>query len=135
MAFTIVTKHGEKTFADKELVNISSNPNADYQVDFGFQFMLTVQCDLRTNRCVLLNQFHSQKFLFKGKTLPAQLEIDKLCKIMVDGSDEFITIKVFGETTNRTISEENISEADIKAIYGNDVNAQAKIMTEQFQRR
>ena len=43
MAFTIVTKHGEKTFADKELVNISSNANADYQVNFGFQFMLTVQ--------------------------------------------------------------------------------------------
>ena len=77
MAFTIVTKSGEKTFADKELVNISSNANSDYQVDFGFQFMLTVQCDPRTNKCVLLNQFHNQKFLFKGKPIPAQLEIDK----------------------------------------------------------
>lgn len=131
MAFTIVTKYGEKTFADKELVNISSNANADFQVDFGFQFMLTVQCDLKTNRCVLLNQFHNQKFLFKGKPIPAQLEIDKVCKIMVDGSDEFITIKVLGEATTRNITEENISEADIKAIYGNDVNAAAKIMIEK----
>lgn len=131
MAFTIVTKYGEKTFADKELVNISSNANADYQVDFGFQFMLTVQCDTRTNRCILLNQFHNKKFLFKGKPIPAQLEIEKVCKIMVDGSDDFITIKIIGETSSRNISEENMSEADIKAIYGNDVNAAAKIMIEK----
>ena len=131
MAFTIVTKHGEKTFADKELVNISSNANADFQADFGFQFMLTVQCDPRTNRCVLLNQFHNQKFLFKGKPIPPQLEIDKVCKIMVDGSDEFITIKVVGETSTRNITEENLSENDIKSIYGSDVNAAAKIMIEK----
>ena len=131
MAFTIVTKYGEKTFADKELVNISSNANSDFQVDFGFQFMLTVQCDPRTNRCILLNQFNNRKFLFKGKYLPPQLEIDKVCKIMVDGSDEYITIKVLGEIANRNISEENMSEDDIKAIYGNDVNATAKIMIEK----
>ena len=82
MAFTVVTKHGEKTFADKELVNISSNANADFSIDLGFQFMLTVQCDPRSNRCVLLNQFNNHRFLFKGKPIPAQLEIDKICKIM-----------------------------------------------------
>jgi len=131
MAFTIATKHGEKTFADKELVNISSSANADFSIDLGFQFMLTVQCDPKTNRCVLLNQFRNQRFLFKGKSIPAQLEIDKVCKIMVDGSDEFITIKVLGETSSRNISEENMSEADMKAIYGNDVNAVAKIMVEK----
>ena len=131
MAFTIVTKQGEKTFANKELVNISSSANADLTLDFGFQFMLTVQCDPKSNKCVLLNQFNNQKFLFKGKPIPPQLEIDRVCKIMVDGTDDFITIKVLGETSNRNISEENISESDIKAIYGNDINAQAKIMIEK----
>lgn len=131
MAFTIVTKHGEKTFADKELVNISSNANAEYQLDLGFQFILTVQCNPRTNKCVLLNQFHNQRFLFKGKPIPAQLEIDKVCKIMVDGSDEFITIKVVGATTNQEIAEEKITENDIRAIYGEDVNAAAKLMIEK----
>ncbi len=131
MAFTIVTKHGEKTFADKELVNISSNANADYQVNFGFQFMLTVQYDPRRGKCVLLNQFNNQRFLFKGRPIPAQLEIDKVCKIMVDGTDEFITVKIVGETSTRQIAEENLSENDIKAIYGNDVNAAAKIMVEK----
>lgn len=131
MAFTIVTKNGEKTFADKELVNISSKDGADYQVDFGFPFLLTVQFDIQTNKCVLLNQFNNQKFLFKGKPIPAKLDIDKVCKIMVDGSDEFITIKVIGSTSSRNIVEENITEDDIKAIYGNEVNAAAKLKIEK----
>lgn len=131
MAFTIITKSGEKTFADKELVNISSNSNADYSMDLGFQFMLTVQYDSRTNKCVLLNQFNNSRFLFKGKPIPPQLEIDKICKIMVDGSDEFITIKVLGEVTTRNISSENITEDEMKAIYGSNVNAQAKLTVEK----
>ncbi len=131
MAFTIVTKHGEKTFADKELVNISSKAGADYQVDFGFPFLLTVQFDMNTNKCVLLNQFNNNKFLFKGQALPPKLEIDKVCKIMVDGSDEFITIKVIGSTISKNVAEENITESDIKAIYGSDVNAAAKLMIEK----
>ena len=131
MAFTITTKYGEKTFADKELVNIGSHPSADYQVNFGFDFMLTIQCDSRTNQCSLLNQFNSTKFLFKGKPLPQKLDIDKVCKIMVEGSDEFISIKVIGATTSREVVQENITENDIKAIYGNDVNAAAKLMVEK----
>ena len=131
MAFTIITKSGEKTFADKELVNISSKVGADYEVNLGFPFLLTVQYDIRTNKCVLLNQFNNQNFLFKGKPLPAKLDIDKVCKIMVNGSDEFITIKVIGSTTSRNVVEENITESDIKAIYGNDVNASAKLHIEK----
>ena len=38
----------------------------------------------------------------------AQLEIDKVCKIMVDGTDEFITVKIVGETSTRQIAEENL---------------------------
>ena len=131
MAFTIVTKYGEKTFADKELVNISSKEGADYQVNFGFPFLLTVQFDVQSNKCVLLNQFNNPKFLFKGKPIPAKLDIDKICKIMVDGTDDFITIKVVGTSSVREVAQENITENDIKAIYGEDVNAAAKLMIEK----
>ena len=131
MAFTIVTKYGEKTFADKELVNISSKQGADITLDLGFDFLLTVQFDPRANKCAVLNQFNNSRFLFKGKPLPPKFDIDRVCKIMVDGSDEFISIKVIGETVNREIAQENITENDIKAIYGNDVNAAAKLMIEK----
>ena len=131
MAFTIVTKYGEKTFADKELVNISSRQGADVQLNLGFDFLLTVQCDINTNKCTLLNQFNNKNFLFKGMTLPAKLDIEKVCKIMVANSDEFITIKVIGSSSNRQIAEEKITENDIKAIYGNEVNASAKLLVEK----
>jgi hypothetical protein len=131
MAFSISSKNNEKTFADKELVNISSKAGFDYQINVGFDFMLTVQFDPKANKCVLLNQFNNKKFLFKGKPLPARLDVEKICKIMIDGSDEFITIKVIGSSVNNSISEENLSEEDIRAIYGDDVNAAAKLKIEK----
>ncbi|MBR1424272.1 hypothetical protein IJ579_01765 [bacterium] len=131
MAFTISSKNNEKTFADKELINISSKDGFDFKVNVDFNFMLAVQYDSKTNRCVLLNQFGNKRFLFKGKPLPASLEIDKVCKIMIEGSDEFITIKVLGNASNATLFEENMTEEDIRAIYGNDVNAAARIKIEK----
>lgn len=131
MSFTISSKNNEKTFSDKELVNISSKDGFDFKLDVNFNFMLTVQYDRKTNRCTLLNQFGSKKFLFKGKPIPPSLEIDKVCKIMVDGSDEFLTIKVSGSVQNRDISEDNMTEEDIRAIYGNDINAAAKLKIEK----
>lgn len=131
MAFTITSKNGEKTFADKELVNISSIDGYDYKLDVNFKFMLAIQYDSKNNTCVLLNQFNSQKFLFKGKPIPARLEINKVCKIMVDGSDEFLTIKVLGVSSEKNIKEEDITEDDVKAIYGDSVNAGAKLKIEK----
>ncbi len=127
MAFTITTQNNEKTFSDKELVNISSKPGFDYQLNVGFDFMLTIQYDSVTNKCVLLNQFGNTKFLFKGKPIPARLEIDKVCKIMVEGSSEFIMIKTLGAAVKREIAQEQMTEEDLRAIYGNDVNAAARL--------
>ena len=131
MAFSIGTKHGEKTFNDKELINIGSKAGCDIQLNLGFDFLLTVQFDAQSNKCIVLNQFNNPKFLFKGRALPAKLDIDKVCKIMVDGSDEFITVKVLGSGTGTSVAQENLSEQDIRDIYGNDINAAAKIKIEK----
>ena len=131
MAFTIITKNNEKTFTDKELVNISSKEGFDYKLDVNFDCMLTIQYDSKSNKCTLLNQFNNQNFLFKGKPIPAKLEIDKICKIMVENSDEFITIKTIGSSNSTTLSQENLTENDIKELYGNDVNASARLKIEK----
>lgn len=131
MAFTIITKEGEKTFASKELVNISSREGYDVKVNTDFDFMLTVQYDETTNKCTLLNQFNNTKFLFKGKQLPQRMEINKVCKLIAEGSDEFITIKTIGSAIDTSNIENNMDESDIKAIYGNNVNAQAKLKIER----
>ncbi len=130
MAFTISSKTSEKTFRDKELINISSKPGYDFQVNTGFPFMLTLQYDAKNNRCLLINQFNCQKFLFKGQPIPASLEIEKICKIMVEGSDEFITIKVL-DAPPQVGANAIMTETDLRNIYGNDPNAGMRIKLEE----
>lgn len=127
MTFTIITKHGEQTFANKELVNISSKAGYDYHIDLGFNFMLTVEYDKNTNRYCILNQFNCQHFLFKGQVLPQRLEIDKMCKLMVKDSDEFLTIRVDEASSSTRIAPEVLTEQDVKDFYGDEVNAGAKL--------
>jgi len=94
MSFTITSKNNEKTFTDKNIVNIGTKSGCDYILSFGFEFILTVKFEPKLNKYILLNPYNNSKFLFKGAVVPQRLEIDKVCKIMVEGSDEFITIKV-----------------------------------------
>lgn len=131
MTFTITTKNGEKTFANKELVTIASREGYDYYVNFGFDFMLTVEYNKNTNRYSILNQFNCKHFLFKGQPLPQRLEIDKMCKLMVKDSDEFISIKVISSAGNTKVAPENLTEQDLKDLYGNDVNAAARLKIEK----
>ncbi len=131
MTFTITTKNDEKTFADKELVNISSRDGYDYKIDLGFDFMLAVEYNRDSNRYTLLNQFNCTEFLFKGQPLPQRLEIERMCKIMVKNSDEFISIKVNSDAGTTKITRENLTEQDIKDLYGDEVNAAAKLKIEK----
>lgn len=94
MGFTIVSKDKEQTFHDKKVVYISSKPNYDFQVKTDFEFILGIQYDEKTNRCLLVNKYKYPQFKFKGENLPEKMIIDKVCKIMIEGSDDFITIKV-----------------------------------------
>ncbi len=130
MAFTISSKNGEKTFSDKDLVNISSKPGYDYQIDAAFPFILSVYYDSKTGKCLLLNQYKNQKFLFKGRPISSSMEIDKVCKLMIDGSDDFLMIKTDGQT-RQMVSSDSLTEDDLRAVYGNDVNVAAKLKLEQ----
>ena len=131
MAFTISTKNKEKTFNDKELVNICSKDGFDFKLDVDFDCMLAVQYDANTNKCTVLNQFNNDRFLFKGKVVPAKLEVDKVCKIMIDGTDDYITIKTIGSSLNTKLAEENLTESDLKDLYGEDVNVNARLKIEK----
>ncbi len=131
MAFTISTKNKEKTFSDKELVNICSKDGFDFKLDVDFDCMLAVQYDANTNKCTVLNQFNNDRFLFKGKVVPAKLEVDKVCKIMIDGTDDYITIKTIGSSLNTKLAEENLTESDLRDLYGEDVNVNARLKIEK----
>ena len=94
MIITLTSKNNEKTFTDKELINIGSNPSCDFVVDMGSEMVLTLQCDSQAKKCTLLNTFNSQNVLFKGQPLAQRIEIEKVCKLMSAVNDEFISIKI-----------------------------------------
>lgn len=125
MTFTIITKNGERSFANKELVNISSKDGYDFKADFGFDYLITIEYNKTTGKYSVLNQFNCTKFLFKGQPIPQKLEIEKMCKFMVADSDNFLTIRVDDTQISANIIQETVSEDDVKEMYGNSVNASA----------
>lgn len=121
MGFSIISKNKELTFNDKKVVYISSKDNCDFHLETGFDYVLGLAYDEKTNKCKLVNKYNNPKFLFKGEPLPEVLIVDKVCKIMIADSDEFITIKV-GESV---IAENNITKEI--SVSGNAVkNIQAE---------
>lgn len=112
MSFSIITKYGEKVFDDKEIINISSKPGSDLVLNFGFEFLLTIQYDKAANKCIVLNPFNNQNLLFKGVPLPAQSAVTTLCKIMIANTDEFIMIKV-GQPQVQSISQPQVAQQQI----------------------
>ena len=100
MIITLSSKNNEKTFSDKEIINIGSNAGCDFVVDIGADFLLTLQCDPAGKKCVILNSFNNQNILFKGKPLAQMTEVDKVCKLMSGLNDEFISIKIIEQQSS-----------------------------------
>jgi len=130
MGYSITTKNGEINFEDKELITIGSKEGLDVKLNVNFDCMLAIQYDKINNRCILLNQLRSENFLFKGAPLPMSLEIDKVAKIMVKDSDEFVTVKISANPLE--IKTENLSEDDFKTLYGDGANSSLKLKIEKM---
>lgn len=113
MTITISSKDNEKQFNGKEIVNIGSNTDCDYTLNVGYDFVLTLQFDTKSGTAVLLNTFNNSNILFKGQQLPAKLEIEKMCKLMFNNSDEFVTIKLSPEQ-NFEVTEMEKAKAEIE---------------------
>ena len=113
MIITLTSKNNEKTFTDKEIINIGSNPSCDFVVDMGTDLVLTLQCDSQNNKGVLLNTFNNQEVLFKGKPLAQRIEIEKVCKLMSGVNDEFISIKI-AEQQNYEVNPLEQKKAEIE---------------------
>ncbi|MBP3821608.1 hypothetical protein J6G99_08205 [bacterium] len=107
MTITISSKNSEKIFQNKQIISISSKQESDFYFNAGFEFILTLQYDASSNTCVLLNPYNNKSFLFKGVPIGPRISVDKVCKIMIDGSDEFITIKISDKEQNTATNTDN----------------------------
>lgn len=129
MQVIISSKNNEKTFFDKEIINIGSKPDCDFVINSipGNDLILTLQCDKRSNKCVLLNNFMNRNILFKGQPVGQKLEIEKLCKLVIANSDDFISIKISDQQhTPQTTSTTHVQSPETNAIEQQKTNIESK---------
>ena len=131
MAITITTSQGEKTF-NKDVINIGTNPNCDIVLSLDYDILLTLQ--YANGKCTVVNNFQSDKVLFKGQPIK-KVEVTNVCKLMFAESNEFVSLKVTASApavkTVTSIGSEDLTEEDIKGLYGKDVNAVTKVKLEK----
>ncbi len=154
MKVTITSKNNEKVFNDSNVINIGTAPNCHYKLDLGFDLIISLQ-KLETGKWQVVNNFRSDKVLFRGQPIGAAIEIGSLCKLMIADTDEYISIKITAAGTNpkvvpgslelanrrnaerikraenkktiTMIEDEELNEQDIETLYGKGVGAQTKI--------
>lgn len=97
MYLIITTSKEEKKFTNRDFVTIGGNEQFDFPLDLGFEYMLTVEYDAVSGKFTVLNNFNTGQILFKGKPLSGKLTFDKLCKLLIKDSSEFISIKLSAE--------------------------------------
>jgi len=135
MAVIISSINQEKVFSGKELINIGSNPSCDFVLNVGFDLLLTIQYNSFENKCSIVNTFSSEKILFKGQPLGQKIDVDNVCKLMIAGSDEFISVKIIAtapvQKTMTMLEKEDFTEADMKSLYGSEVNAGTRVKIEK----
>ena len=154
MKVTITSKNNEKVFNDSNVINIGTAPNCHFKLNLDFDLIISLQ-KLENGKWQIVNNFKSNKVLFRGQPIGPSIEIGSLCKLMIADTDEYISIKITAAGTNpkvvpgslelanrknaerikraenkRTITmigDEELNEQDIETLYGKGVGAQTKI--------
>ena len=154
MKVTITSKNNEKVFNDSNVINIGTAPNCHFKLNLDSDLIISLQ-KLENGRWQIVNNFKSNKVLFRGQPIGPSIEIGSLCKLMIADSDEYISIKITAAGTNpkvvpgslelanrknaerikrvenkktiTMIEDEELNEQDIETLYGKGVGAQTKI--------
>ncbi len=154
MKVTIASKNDEKIFDDFNVINIGTSPKCHFKLDLNFDLLISLQRQ-PNGKWQVINNLKSDKVLFRGQPLGSSLEIGSLCKLMIAGTDEFVSIKITAagvnpkivpgslELANRKsaeriktseskktitmIEDEELNEQDIATLYGSGASAQTKI--------
>ena len=92
MPVIIGTKSGEKLYSDKNVINVGSHPNCDVLIKVPVKFVLTVEI-LPTGGYKIINRLSSPEVMFRGQPMGSKLMVEKACKLMIAGTDEFVAIK------------------------------------------
>lgn len=92
MPVTVATKQGEQVF-DKPVVSIGTHPNCEVKVQCPVNFILIVELG-RNGGFRVTNKTATPEIMFKGQPMGNSLIVERGCKLMIDGTDEFVGIKL-----------------------------------------
>lgn len=154
MKVIIASKNNEKVFNEIDVINIGTAPHCHFKLNLDFELLISLQRQ-ENGRWQIINNFKTDKVLFRGQPLGNAIEIGSLCKLMIADSDEFISIKITSAGTNpkivpgslelankrnaerlkqaehqktiTMIEDEELNEQDIETLYGKGIGAQTKI--------
>lgn len=91
MPVTIATKNGEQTF-EKPVVTIGTHPNCEVKVQCPVDFILIVELG-RNGGFRVTNKTATPDVMFKGQPMGNSLIVERGCKLMINGTDDFVGIK------------------------------------------
>lgn len=92
MPVTIATKSGEQTF-EKPVVTIGTHPNCEVKVQCPVDFILIVELG-RNGGFRVTNKTATPDVMFKGQPMGNSLIVERGCKLMINGTDDFVGIKL-----------------------------------------
>lgn len=131
MSVIISSSSQEKGFEDKNLISIGNNPKCDFVLDVGYDVLFAVQIDKVTGKCYIINSRKNEKILFKGKPF-VKIEVTNISKVVFADTNEFISVKIdVPSKTVTSIENEELTEDDLKRIYGNDQATITKVKIEK----
>ncbi len=158
MKVTITSKNNEKVFNEASVINIGTAPGCHFKLDLDFDLIISLQ-KTDGGKWQIVNNFKSDRVLFRGQPVGSAMPIGSLCKLMIADSDEFVSIKITAAGTNpkvvpgslelanrknaerikkaehqktiTMIGDEELNEQDIETLYGKGSNALTKIKIER----
>lgn len=92
MPVIIATKNGEKSFQDKNVITVGSQANCDVVVNVSVNFVLSVE--VTNSGLKVVNAFSTPQIRFRGQSMGESLTVERACKLMIAGTDEFVGIKL-----------------------------------------
>ena len=131
MSILITTSCTTHEFHDKEFINIGTASNCDVKLNLDFDLIITLENNAEENSCTIVNTFSNNRILFKGQSFQ-KLKIDKVCKLIIDGTDEFISIKITENKTSKPVTEKNDFTQDEKnTLYEQNANSSVRTKIEK----
>ncbi len=120
MAVIIASKNNKRVF-NQEQITIGSALNSDYVMSIGENFLITIHYREEEQKCIIINNTNTKKFLHKNVPLGAKASLSSAAKFEIEGTDDYLIIKIADVVQQEKVQrQDNLSQ--IQQISDSDVN-------------